>query len=109
MFLVPLLLSLVLTPQIQSTTRPLVLTHVTIVDVTADEPSKAVKFDEAVVITGNRITAIGQASSLKIPSGAQVVDGGGRYLIPGFWDMHLPSPLAGRRDHFFPTFSASRS
>jgi hypothetical protein len=107
MFLVPLLLSLVLTPQIQSTTRPLVLTHVTIVDVTADEPIKAVKFDQAVVITGNRITAIGQASSLKIPSGAQVVDGGGRYLIPGLWDMHVHSLVAGRPDYFFPLFIAN--
>ena len=40
-----------------------------------------------VVVTGNRITAIGRNAA--VPAGAQVVDGTGKFLIPGLWDMHL--------------------
>ena len=107
LFLVPVLLLLLLAPQNQVATRPLVLTHVTIIDVTEDDPIKAAKFDQAVVVTGNRITAVGAAKGIRIPQGAVVVDGGGRYLIPGLWDMHVHSLLAGRPDYFFPLFIAN--
>jgi len=42
-----------------------------------------------VVIRGDRIEAIGPASSLKVPSGAQTVDGRGLWLMPGLIDMHV--------------------
>ena len=44
--------------------------------------------DQTVVVTGHRISAIGPAASVEIPAGARVVDGRGRFLIPGLWDMH---------------------
>jgi imidazolonepropionase-like amidohydrolase len=40
-----------------------------------------------VVITGNRITDIGK--DVKVPAQAQVVDGTGKFLMPGMWDMHI--------------------
>jgi len=40
-----------------------------------------------VVVTGDRITAVGRDAA--VPQGAQVVDGTGKFLIPGLWDMHL--------------------
>ena len=40
-----------------------------------------------VVVTGNRITAVGP--NVVVPAQAQVVDGTGKFLIPGLWDMHL--------------------
>jgi imidazolonepropionase-like amidohydrolase len=49
-----------------------------------------------VVIEGNRIVAVGPAGSVAIPAGAEVVDGAGKTLLPGLWDMHTHnSPLDG--------------
>ncbi len=62
---------------------PIVFTHVTIIDVTG----AASKRDTTVVITGDRISAIGD--NLPVPAGAQVVDATGKFLIPGLWDMHV--------------------
>jgi len=41
-----------------------------------------------VVITNNRISAIGKRGSVQIPSGAHVVDVSGKTIIPGFVDTH---------------------
>lgn len=41
-----------------------------------------------IVITNNRITAIGKRGSVKIPSGAHTIDVGGKTIIPGFVDTH---------------------
>jgi hypothetical protein len=59
------------------------------------------------VITGNQITAIGQADKIRLPQGAEIVDAGGRYLIPGLWDMHVHSLVEGCPDYFFPLFIAN--
>lgn len=40
-----------------------------------------------VLISGNRIKSVGAAVS-QSPAGAQVIDGTGKVLIPGLWDMH---------------------
>ena len=42
-----------------------------------------------VVITGDRITAVGKPGEAGVQEGARVVDGKGKYLIPGLWDMHV--------------------
>ena len=107
LLLVPLLLLLFVAPQNPSVSSALVLKHVTLIDVTADQPLTALKFDQAIVITGNRITAMGQSESVKVPPGAQIVDGGGRFVIPGLWDMHVHSLEANRPDYFFPLFIAN--
>ena len=44
--------------------------------------------DAAVVITGNRITAVGKASAVSVPAGARVIDLGNATLLPGFIDAH---------------------
>lgn len=41
-----------------------------------------------IVVTNNRITAIGKKGSVAIPSGAHVVDVSGKTIIPGFVDTH---------------------
>jgi Tol biopolymer transport system component/imidazolonepropionase-like amidohydrolase len=41
-----------------------------------------------VVITGNRIEAVGRAGSVKRPAGAKVIDVSGTTIIPGFVDVH---------------------
>lgn len=61
------------------------LTHVHVVDVTA----AAVQRDRTVLISGNRIVAIGATNATPPPAGYIVVDGKGKYLMPGLWDMHV--------------------
>jgi imidazolonepropionase-like amidohydrolase len=68
---------------------------------------KALKLDQTVVVTGNRISAIGQTGKVKLPEGAQIVDAGGRYLIPGLWDMHVHALNPGRPEYFFNMFVAN--
>jgi len=69
------------TPSAQS--QGLVFRNVTLIDGTG----AAAQPDTTVVVTGNRITAVGRNAA--VPAGAQVVDGTGKFLIPGLWDMHL--------------------
>jgi pimeloyl-ACP methyl ester carboxylesterase len=64
--------------------RPLAMTNVTVIDV----ETGGRRADETVVISGGRITAVGPARTARIPAGARVVSGHGKYLIPGLWDMH---------------------
>jgi imidazolonepropionase-like amidohydrolase len=63
----------------------LALTNVAIVDTTGSRPGVRA----TVVISGDRISEIGESDKVSIPSGAQTVDGTGKYLMPGLWDMHM--------------------
>ena len=63
----------------------LVFNHVTVIDMTGARP----KPDMAVVIQGNRITAIGKSARTRFPKNARVIDATGKFLIPGLWDMHV--------------------
>ena len=60
----------------------LVVSHVTVVDVATGQLLP----DRDVVIRSDTIVAVGPATDA--PRAATVVDGRGRYLIPGLWDMH---------------------
>ena len=44
---------------------------------------------QSVLVRGDRITAIGPAARFAVPEGAQVIDGTGKYLIPGLIDVHM--------------------
>ena len=59
--------------------------HVTVINV--ENGTRAA--DQTVVVTGNKITAVGPAAKTKAPAGARTVDGTGKFLIPGIWDMHV--------------------
>jgi imidazolonepropionase-like amidohydrolase len=41
-----------------------------------------------IVVTNNRISAIGSKGEVSIPAGARVIDVGGKTVIPGFVDVH---------------------
>ena len=86
-------------PSIPST-RPLILTHVTVIDVTGS-PAKP---DMSVVIRNHRIAAIGRTSSVVPPKDSEIVDATGKFLIPGLWDMHVHT---GRKDIFLPLYIAN--
>lgn len=65
--------------------KSLAITAVTVIDATG----AAAQRDMTVVVTGDRITAVGKSGGVGVPEGARVVDGKGKYLIPGLWDMHV--------------------
>jgi imidazolonepropionase-like amidohydrolase len=52
---------------------------------------------QTVIVRGNRIVEIGPASQVRAPAGATTVSGSGKYLMPGFAEMHghFPNPNAG--------------
>jgi len=67
------------------------ITHVTVIEVTGG-PSQP---DSTVLLSGQRITAVGPSSSMNIPRGAKIIDGHGKFLIPGLADMHVHLTGAG--------------
>ncbi|HEX8565226.1 MAG TPA: serine hydrolase [Pyrinomonadaceae bacterium] len=68
-----------------SKTKPIAFINVTVVDVA----SGITKPEMTVVITDNRISAVGTAKELRLPKGTQKIDARGKFLIPGLWDMHV--------------------
>lgn len=58
-----------------------------------------------VIVRGHRIADIGR--KLKTPKDAMVIDGRGKFLIPGLWDMHVHALRPDRIDTFFPLFIAN--
>jgi len=41
-----------------------------------------------VVVENGKFSAVGAANKVKVPAGAQVIEGNGRTLVPGLWDNH---------------------
>ncbi|MEW6212251.1 MAG: amidohydrolase family protein, partial [Acidobacteriota bacterium] len=72
-------------------TKPIAFTRVTIIDVVSGSAQPGM----TVIITGDRITEVGQTGKIKIPRGAQIIDARGKFLIPGLWDMHTHLQMAG--------------
>jgi (2Fe-2S) ferredoxin len=44
--------------------------------------------DRTVVVAGNRIRSVGPSDQATPPAGALLIDGTGKTLLPGLWDMH---------------------
>jgi len=83
--LLSVLLSALLFAQARTAHQSLVLTHVTVIDMTGVPP----KSDQTVIITSDRIVALGNSSEVVVPQNASVVEATGKFLIPGLWDMHI--------------------
>jgi imidazolonepropionase-like amidohydrolase len=45
--------------------------------------------DMTVVIAVDRIVRIGKSPEVSVPRGAHVINGAGKFLIPGLWDAHV--------------------
>lgn len=73
---------------------PIAITHVTLI--TLDGGGEAAVFDQTVVIENGRITAVGRSVHAVVPPpGATIIDGRGRFLMPGLWDAHAHLTHAG--------------
>ena len=62
-----------------------VVTGATVIDGNGGAPLK----DAAIVIEGNRITAIGPRSAVRVPAGAREISAAGKYVIPGLMDANV--------------------
>ncbi|MDJ0837167.1 MAG: amidohydrolase family protein [Acidobacteriota bacterium] len=63
--------------------QDLTVRNVTLIDGTG----AAAQPGMTLVIANGRIEAVGK--DVKTPEGGTVIDGSGKYLIPGLWDMHI--------------------
>lgn len=63
----------------------IIITGVTVIDVRSGKQLPA----QSVVIRNDRIESVGPAKKIKIPEGARVIDGSGKFLMPGMTDAHI--------------------
>jgi len=86
-----------------------VVANARIVDGSGRDPLR----NGVVVVEGERIAAVGEASQVQVPRGAQVIDAGGRTLLPGIVDCHVHTTYRARdmRQHLLntPTYNVLRS
>ena len=64
---------------------PIYITHVNVIDTETGKESS----NQTVVISGGRISEVKDSKDIKPRADAKIVDGTGKYLIPGLWDMHV--------------------
>jgi len=65
--------------QTNSANQSLVLTHVTVIDMTGAPP----KSDQTLIITNNRIVALGKSGEIAVPQNSQVIDATEKFSICG--------------------------
>src|SRR5947209_20188861 len=99
-----------LTPSLAQTaaTSTVVISHVTVIN----PASSSVQRDRTVVIEGRRITSVSSSeASNNALTRARVINGRGKFLIPGLWDMHVHTAFGdwfpGGRDVILPLFIAN--
>jgi hypothetical protein len=65
--------------------HPVAIEHVRVFD----SEQGTTREDQTVVIEGERIVQAGAAASIQVPKDAEHIDGRGRTLLPGLFDMHV--------------------
>ena len=65
--------------------HPVAVEHVRLFD----SEQATMREDQTVVIQSDRITAAGPSTSVSVPKDAEIVDGTGKTLLPGLFDMHV--------------------
>ncbi len=73
-------------PAAASAQGTIAVRNVTVIPMTAG--AGAPSANQTVLVRDGRIVEVGPAASVRVPSGATVVEGAGKYLIPGLFDLH---------------------
>jgi imidazolonepropionase-like amidohydrolase len=73
--------------------------NVTVVDATGG-PALA---GRTVLVMSGRIAEVGETATIQVPKDAEVIEGAGKFLIPGLWDMHVHTTAPG----YFPLYIAN--
>lgn len=64
--------------------HPVAIEHVRLFD----SERAAMLEDQSIVVSGDRFTAVGPAGSVQVPADSEHIDGRGKTLLPGLFDMH---------------------
>ena len=75
--------------------------NVTLIDMISTAPRSGM----TVIVDDGRI--VGIERSVKVSGGVTVIDGTGKFLIPGLWDMHVHALAPERAEPFFKLFIAN--
>jgi imidazolonepropionase-like amidohydrolase len=79
--------------QAQSSEPPLAIVGATVIDGNGGPPLS----DATIVINGKHIVAVGSRSSVSVPAGARIIDGTGKFVMPGIVDTNVHvGPLGGQ-------------
>lgn len=60
------------------------ISNVTVIDAASGE-----RPGQTVLVDGDRIVAVGASNSISFSGADEAIDGSGKFLIPGLWDMHV--------------------
>ena len=91
-------------PSLLAQARSVLIQNVTVIDSTGSVPMPHV----SVLIVGDTIKSVAPAAKARPARASQsVVDGRGKFLIAGLWDMHVHSLSKNQPDRFFPLFIAN--
>lgn len=55
--------------------------------------------NSVILIDGERISAVGQVGALAVPPGTEIISTEGMTVLPGLWDMHVHTMIAGHADY----------
>jgi imidazolonepropionase-like amidohydrolase len=103
--LAPIISAFVLAGQAprQATESLLAITDVTLIDGTGT----AARSHMTVTMAHGRITAVVPSDTFQPPPGAQIINGTGRFAIPGLWNMHVHSVGYEQASKAFPDVLAA--
>jgi imidazolonepropionase-like amidohydrolase len=71
-------------PPLQPAPNVIAIRNVTVIPCTGAPPIS----DATVIVRGEHIATIGPSAETVIPGGARVIEGRGKFLVPGFIEMH---------------------
>ena len=55
--------------------------------------------NSVILVSGERITAVGQVGHLAVPEGVETISTEGMSVLPGLWDMHVHLMIVGHSDY----------
>jgi imidazolonepropionase-like amidohydrolase len=86
--------------------KDVTIVSATLIDGTGTEPLP----DSIVVVSGEKIAAVGKRGEVKIPPGAERIEAQGKYLLPGMIDLHthmfVPMMVQGGMPSEKPAYAA---
>lgn len=71
--------------QTLTTSRVVAIVGASVVNLAGGPPTA----NATVIIEGDRIATIGPAATTAVPQGAEVIQAGGRFIVPGLMNMHV--------------------
>ncbi|HJY41080.1 MAG TPA: hypothetical protein VJ303_07585, partial [Steroidobacteraceae bacterium] len=80
-----LLIALALCARLAFAAPPIAITGGTLIDGNGGQPLA----NATVLVRDDRIVAVGPPGSVEIPADAKRYDAAGKYVLPGFMDMHM--------------------